>query len=158
MCVLSDTTLTQRIRELIQEPDLTLINPASIDIRIGKYLKYEHESTWDLALQGPYILQPKEFVLVSTYEHLLVPLDCCMELKLKSTSARLGFDHSQAFHFDPGWSGIGTMEIQNENRLQSLTLTYGQRFAQIIYHKLDTPVTNPYKGKYQNATSVEAAK
>lgn len=158
MCVLSDTTLRNRIHELILEPDLSLINPASIDIRIGQYLKYEHESTHDLLNDGPYLLQPKEFVLVSTYEHLLVPLDCCMELKLKSTSARLGFDHSQAFHFDPGWSGIGTMEIQNENRLQSLTLTYGQRFAQIIYHKLDVPCTTPYQGKYQGASSVEAAK
>jgi len=158
MCILSDQTLHERIHELILDPDTSLINPASIDIRIGQFLKYEHESTWDLREQGPYLLQPKEFVLVSTYEHLMVPNDLCMELKLKSTSARLGFDHSVAFHFDPGWSGIGTMEIHNMNRLQTLTLEYGQRFAQIIYHKLDRPVLNPYQGRYQHATSVEAAK
>lgn len=158
MCVLSDTTLRQRIHELIPNPDPLLINPASIDIRVGQYLKYEHESTWDLMTQGPYILQPKEFVLCSTLEHLMVPNDLAMELKLKSSMARLGFDHSLAFWFDPGWSGIGTMEIHNMNRLQSLTLTHGMRFAQCIYHKLDVPATNPYKGKYQNASSVEAAK
>lgn len=158
MCVLSDTTLRQRIHELILQPDSTLINPASIDIRVGQYLKYEHESTWDLLVQGPYILQPKEFVLVSTLEHLMVPNDLAMELKLKSSMARLGFDHSLAFWFDPGWSGIGTMEIHNMNRLQSLTLTYGVRFAQCIYHMLDQPVTNAYQGRYQNATNVEAAK
>lgn len=158
MCVLSDTTLHKRIHELILEPDITLVNPASIDIRIGQYLKYEHESTWDLIEQGPYLLQPKEFVLVSTLEHLLVPADLVMELKLKSTTARSGFDHSLAFHFDPGWSGIGTMEIHNMNRLQSLTLEYGKRFAQIIYHTLDVPCTTLYNGRYQNATSVEAAK
>lgn len=158
MCVLSDTTLRNRIHELIKDPDPSLINPASIDIRIGRHLKYEHESTWDLSTQGPYTLQPKEFVLVSTYEYLMVPDDLAMELKLKSSMARQGFDHSLAFWFDPGWSGIGTMEVHNMNRLQPLTLTYGTRFAQCIYHKLDHPVTNAYQGRYQNATSVEAAK
>lgn len=88
----------------------------------------------------------------------MVPNDLAMELKLKSSRAREGFDHSLAFWFDPGWSGVGTMEIHNMNRLQSLTLTYGMRFAQCIYHKLDVPVTTAYQGRYQNATSVEAAK
>lgn len=158
MCILSDTTLRQRIHELITEPDLELVNPASIDIRIGRHLKYEHDSTWDLVEDGPYLLQPKEFVLVGTYEHLLVPKDLVVELKLKSSRAREGFDHSMAFHFDPGWSGIGTMEIHNMNRLATLTLTYGMRFAQCIYHKLDVPCIATYQGRYQNATSVEAAK
>lgn len=88
----------------------------------------------------------------------MVPNDLAVELKLKSSRAREGFDHSLAFWFDPGWDGIGTLEIHNMNRLQTLTLEYGMRFAQIIVHKLDVPVTNPYAGRYQNATSVEAAK
>lgn len=157
MCILSDTTLRQRIHELIKEPDMGLINPASIDIRIGAQLKYEDDSTYDLT-KGPYLLQPKEFVLVSTYEHLMVPNDLVIELKLKSSRARQGFDHSLAFHFDPGWDGYGTLEVHNMNRYRSLTLEYGLRFAQIIVHTLDVPCTSPYQGRYQGATSVESVK
>lgn len=158
MCVLSDATLHERLHELIKEPDHALVNPASVDIRIGQFLKYEQDSQWDLVTDGPYIMAPKEFVLVSTYEHLMVPRDLVIELKLKSSRAREGFDHSMAFHFDPGWDGIGTLEVHNMNRYASLELSYGLRFAQLIVHKLDRPVVSAYDGRYQHATSVEAAK
>lgn len=158
MCVLSDYSLHERLHELILVPDHKLVNPASVDIRIGQFLKFENETTWDLIEQGPYQLAPKEFVLVGTYEHLLVPVDLAVELKLKSSRAREGFDHSLAFWFDPGWSGVGTMEIHNMNRLKNLEVSYGLRFAQIIVHKLDKPALYPYDGRYQNAKTVEAAK
>lgn len=160
MSVLSDGTLHERLHELVREPerDYRLINPASVDIRIGQHLKYEEESQWDLIAQGPYTLQPKEFVLVSTLEWLMVPDDLVIELKLKSSRAREGFNHSLAFHFDPGWSGIGTMEIHNMKRFTPLHIYHGMPFAQIIVHQLDKPAIHPYQGKYQNATSVEAAK
>lgn len=157
MCILSDRTLHARIHEFIRDPDLALINPASIDIRIGSDLKYEDDTIFNLKL-APYRLEPKEFVLVSTYEYIMVPLDCAVELKLKSTRARQGFDHSLAFWIDPGWQGILTMEIHNSNRLKALELVYGMRFAQIIVHKLDRPVLQPYTGRYQNAGGVEAPK
>lgn len=158
MTVLCDFTLHERLHELILEPDHSLVNPASVDIRIGRYVKREWGQQWDLAQDGPYRLGPGEFLLASTYEHLLVPRDLAVELKLKSSRAREGFNHSLAFWFDPGWSGIGTMEISNLNRAKTLVLEYGMRFAQIIVHKLDQPVLKPYDGRYQNATSVEAAK
>lgn len=160
MCVLSDYTLRKRLHELFTDSTAQqeFVNPASVDIRIGQWLKYENETQYDLLADGPYTLAPKEFVLVSTYEHLMVPKDLAVELKLKSSRAREGFDHSLAFWFDPGWDGIGTMEIENKNRLKPLVLEYGMRFAQIIVHKLDVPVLKPYQGRYQNASSVEAAK
>lgn len=160
MCILSDTTLHERLYQFFADAEgqREFVNPASVDIRIGQHLEYEDGVVWDLIKQGPYTMAPKEFVLASTYEHIMVPIDCVVELKLKSTLARKGFDHSLAFHVDPGWDGILTMEIHNMNRLRPLTLEYGQRFAQIIVYKLDKPAANPYSGRYQNATSVETAK
>lgn len=158
MCILSDTTLHERLHEFIKEPDHTMVNPASIDIRIGQTLQFEDDSIWNFGEHGPYTLVPKEFVLVATYEYIMVPLDCAVELKLKSSRARQGFDHSLAFWIDPGWSGVLTMEVTNNNRLKNLILEYSWRFAQIIVHKLDRPVAQPYSGRYQGATSVEAAK
>ena len=159
MCVLSDSTLHSRLAELFlnHTEQHQFVNPASVDIRIGANLKYSDESQWDLTKE-PYIMMPKEFVLISTYEHIMVPVDCAVELKLKSSRAREGFDHSLAFWVDPGWDGILTMEVHNMNQHRMLKVEYGMRFAQIIVHKLDKPVEVAYNGRYQHANSVEAAK
>lgn len=160
MCVLSDDSLRELFPQIFlreSEREYSHINPASIDIRIGTSLQFEDDSKYDLLRHGPYKLQPKEFVLVSTYEHITIPSGYAAHLFLKSTRARQGFDHSLAFWIDPGWSGYLTMEVVNNNRLKSLELQCGARFAQLIIEQLDKPAT-PYKGRYQGATSVETAK
>jgi dCTP deaminase len=159
--ILSDVTLRAMLPQLIQRPDPELVNPASIDIRIGKRILGESQSGMDreiTVIDEPYLLDPGEFVLVPTMEWLMVPNGFAMELRLKSSSARRGYDHSLAFWFDPGWSGIGTMEIRNVTRMQRLPLKWGQRFAQIIVHKLDRDAEHPYQGRYQGAAGVEPAK
>lgn len=160
MCVLSDKSLNEIYTQLFprtQDHDRSLINPASIDIRIGETLQFEDESIYDLKRNSPYILSPHEFVLVAVYEHIYVPPQYAVELKLKSSRAREGFNHSLAFWVDPGWDGILTMEVMNVNNYSDLKLDYGMKFAQIIVHKLDQPAT-PYTGRYQHATSVEVSK
>lgn len=166
MCVLSDTTiLAMGLENFVQPADPELLNPASIDIRIGKQLMWMSPAAgrsgkWqkiELKEGSAYWLNPGELVLVETYEKLLVPDGHAMEMKLKSSIARQGYDHSLAFWFDPGWEGIGTMEISNHMDYV-LPLEYGMRFAQIIYHRLTEPATHPYEGRYQHATGVESAK
>lgn len=165
MSVLSDGTLRTMLPRLIKEPDYGLVNPASIDIRIGRDIMLEtthgfHKvdiSRYDTEERGWWV-RPGEFLLVSTYEHLMVPNGFAVELKMKSTLARRGWNHSLAFWFDPGWDGIGTMEIQNVTRLQELKLWCGMRFGQIIVHTLDKPAERPYEGRYNRALGVEAAK
>jgi dCTP deaminase len=81
-----------------------------------------------------------------------------VDLRLKSSTARMGWNHSLAFWVDPGWSGVLTMEVQNISK-GPLRLTYGQRFAQIIVHELSSLTgEHSYQGRYQGATTVEAAK
>jgi len=162
--ILSDGTLRRMLHQFITEDaDSTLINPASIDIRIGRRLLYEDGDAWtQIELvkyrEGCYQLQPGEFVLVETLERLTVPNGYAIELKLKSSRAREGYNHSMAFWFDPGWDGIGTMEIHNVSRVRTLPLFTGLRFAQIIIHQLDAPAVTPYQGRYHNAIRVEASK
>lgn len=162
--ILCDKSLKKIIREIIQEPDFTLINPASIDIRIGKsilldsfYDLEKHDLTKTVE-SDPFLLPPGTFALVSTYEHITVPNGYAIELKLKSSRAREGFNHSLAFWVDPGWSGILTMEIQNLRQYKHLPIWYKMRFAQIIVHKLDDLSEIPYKGKYNKAKDVEESK
>lgn len=160
---MSDHTLKAMDPHLLWPWDEALVNPASIDIRIGHNALAEHHIfhddlvPFDIEQNGEIVVPPLGFVLIETYEELRVPDWCAVELRLKSSMARLGWNHSLAFWFDPGWHGVGTMEIFNQRRVP-LTLKYMQRFAQVIVHRLDGPCDNPYRGRYQNALSVEAAK
>jgi dUTPase len=92
---------------------------------------------WPLESFRPFKLWPGAFVLVETYEHITIPNGYCAELKLKSSMARQGFNHSLAFWVDPGWSGILTMEVMNATQYHLLELKCGERFAQLIIHRLD---------------------
>ena len=161
MTILCDRDLKLLMQDgLIQNPDYSLVNPASIDIRLGAkvYRELGHGDFQALRIDDGLVVAPGEFVLISTYEYICVPNGYAMDLRLKSSTARLGWDHSLAFWVDPGWKGVLTMEIRNVLRYNSLTLTPGMRFAQAIVHMLSGPSDIPYQGRYQFATSVEAAK
>lgn len=136
------------------------VNPASIDIHVGQDLWRESLSGFamrSMPLEG-HKFAPGEFALVATHESFQVPDNYALELRLRSTSARQGWDHSLAFWVDPGWNGVLTMEVKNITRFQYLTLTGYQRFAQIIVHKLSGRADKPYRGKYNNANLSSLAK
>lgn len=154
-----------KLGPLLLDPfDPALVNPASIDIRVGLDLQYhDRHRGWVLMPLGhyheysPYHMNPGEFFLVSTLERIQVPIEYALDLRLKSSRAREGYNHSLAFWFDPGWAGIGTMELTNIGN-RSLPLYPGLRIAQVIIHLLDAPCSKPYRGKYQGAGGAEVAK
>ena len=162
--ILCDSSLRRMLPQLVREPDYSLVNPASVDIRVGAELMREtgadaEKIGWSrVLLQNVYFLDPGELVLVSTEEHLMVPNGYAMEIRLKSTAAREGYDQALAAWFDPGWSGVGTLEIRNGRRYRPLPLYRGLLIAQFVIHKLDGLSENVYDGKYNHATTVEAAK
>lgn len=160
--ILSDGSLLKLLPQLVRDPDVLLINPASVDIRVGRTVKlevgYRSFHDYDLGVSGSVDLLPGHFALVSTFEHVTVPNGYAVELKLKSSRAREGYDHSLAFWVDSGWDGILTMEVKNVTRFQVLPLALGMRFGQMIVHQLDQPALNPYRGRYHGATGVEESK
>jgi dCTP deaminase len=158
MTILCDTDLDALARAgLIEEYDPAFLNPASIDIRIGRSVIMEECQPIQISSYG-LVVMPGEWLLVETYESFNVPNGYAMDLRLKSSIARQGWNHSLAFWVDPGWRGRLTMEIQNIRRGRPLNLMVGQRFGQIIVHKLSGPAAKPYQGKYNNATGVEGPK
>jgi dCTP deaminase len=168
MTILCDRDLMALMRDgLIEDPDYALINPASIDIRVGHNVILEDDSDklansgmnrkQTLPSDGMYVW-PGQLVLVDTFETFNVPNGYAMDLRLKSSTARRGWNHSLAFWADPGFRGKLTMEINNSLKRGPLMLVPGQRFAQIIVHKLSGLSASPYAGRYQDATTVEAAK
>lgn len=149
---------------LVEPYDESLVNPASIDIRIGLNIIREVRGGWkdyyigDSTRESPIIINPGEFILVETLEKLIVPNGYAVECRLKSSLARSGLDHLLAFWFDPGWKGVGTLELRNVTNSKEVYLWYGRPIVQIIVHRLSGDAEKPYEGRYQNATKVELSK
>ena len=162
--VLSDRSIKEEIaqgRILIEPLDPDCIQPASVDIHLDKKLlifktwrypfyidvKQNMEDLTELTEIGedqPFFLQPGEFVLASTLEHITLPDDIVGRLEGKSSLGRMGLlIHSTAGYVDPGWKGHLTLELSNVAKLP-VTLYYKMRIGQISFLRLTSAVEKPY--------------
>jgi deoxycytidine triphosphate deaminase len=105
---------------------------------------------YDLTLGEDVYLTPESpFCLSFTSEHLNVPNDWYLELKNKSTLARLGIDATGNTIIDNGYKGYITLEIESKNRYRAIKLEKGMPIVKIVAHT--TPLfCKPYDGKYQD--------
>ncbi len=164
MTVLSDFDLKAAMAAGMQlvwpEPQGSQIQPASIDLRLGDYLRVfpkGRSAAVDVRLPTPdltevepleddvpYWLHPGEFVLGVTYETVSVPPILVAELKGKSSTGRLGLMiHATAGLIDPGWKGPLTMELSNVGPV-SISLYKGMWIGQIVFQQLYSPADRPY--------------
>jgi dCTP deaminase len=66
-----------------------------------------------------YCLEPQEFVLALTYEHIYMPRNLIAMVEGRSTYARVGLSmHQTAPWIQPGWDGHITLEIRNSGPLR----------------------------------------
>jgi dCTP deaminase len=145
---------------LIDPFDEELLNPSSIDVRIGisamvdtkhgftDYPNFKYHTKND-----PYYILPNDCILVGTLERINLPIFYAAELKLKSSRAREGLNHALAGWIDNGYRGIITLELKNNSIMRSVPIYPGLRIGQLIIMNTTTPET-PYNGKYQDASSV----
>lgn len=97
-------------------------------------------------------LEPGAAVLAECMEYIEVPADCTVRIMCKSTYARC-FIHLNTTPADPGWKGVLTVEIKNDNVLP-VKLHVGQGIGQVIFEELTSPADRPYDGSYQGQTGV----
>jgi deoxycytidine triphosphate deaminase len=160
--VLGDLSLWKLLNDLVRDPDPDpdMVNPASIDVRVGREMLVEvgpgQFKAVDLTV-GPGELQPGDFALVPTLEWLTVPNGYAVELKLSSAGAGLGFDLSMGTWLEPGWCGVPTMEIRNATRHTALRLECGMRIAQLIVHQLDQPAVRLHRERSGEVRPAEGA-
>lgn len=151
--------------------DPSLINPASIDVRLGDTAVVEHLIDgepqwldWDLnqySEENPYWLQPKEFILLSTLEVFDVPVNLVGEFRLTSTRGRQGYNNCLAVFVDPGYHGsVLTLEVINECRYTQRPLYPGMIIGQIFLKTCDSIPERSYRvtGRYNNCLQVAAAR
>lgn len=156
MTVLVDYQIKSLCEQGLVNPyDESLINPSSLDIRLGNSLIVDDEIT-DIShhtRNNPYILEPNEFVLAETLEYLTVPSNIAIELKLKSSRAREGLSHALAGWVDNGFYGVLTLELKNYSTRKPVFIYPTLRIGQLIIHSTEQPTT-PYQGKYSGFNTV----
>jgi dCTP deaminase len=162
-------------------PDFdTQLGACSIDLRLGDTFRvFEHSripyidpkktilstnlmKEIVIAKGESFILQPGEFVLASTIEHLTLPDDLLARLEGRSSLGRIGIVvHSTASVFEPGWRGVIVMELGNLGRMP-VALYPGMRVCALTFEELSSPALVPYykkkSAKYAGQTSPVASK
>ncbi len=161
--VLSDGTIRElvddgRIRIDPWDPDL--VQPASVDLRLGDSFRVFHNHrTTAIDLRRPptnlteeviageddgFVIHPGEFCLGRTLEWVELPDDIVARIEGKSSLGRLGLIvHATAGFVDPGWRGTLTLELNNLTRVP-IKLYPGLLIAQLSFMTLDRAAERPY--------------
>jgi dCTP deaminase len=146
-----------------------LINPASLDVRLGDHIMIELRGQQDLhpadiinhTKENPYLLYPDEFILAQTLEVFNIPDNLSGQFALKSSLARSGFEHLLAGWIDPGFNNsVLTLELKNARKHQPLPLWPGMRIGQIIFMQMASTPDVSYRdsGRYNNDLTVTQCK
>jgi dCTP deaminase len=146
-----------------------LINPASLDVRLGSHLMIEVADTKDFinvdishrTEKNPYRLMPGEFCLAETEEIFNIPDSLSAQFALKSSRAREGYENLLGCWIDPGYSGSRlTLELVNARRHWDLPLYPGMKIGQIVFFKMSSIPLNSYSkvGRYNGDLKVSASK
>jgi len=161
--VLSDGTILRLVEEdriRIDPWDPALVQPASVDLRLGDSFRVFHNHrTAAIDLRDPpanlteevvvgageeFVIHPGEFCLGRTLEWVELPDDVVARIEGKSSLGRLGLIvHATAGFCDPGWKGTLTLELNNLTRIP-IKLAPGLLIAQLSFMSLDAPALRPY--------------
>jgi len=161
--VLSDGTIRRLVEDgriRIDPWDESLVQPASVDLRLGDSFRVFHNHrasaidlrdppqnlTEEVKVTGdePFVIHPGEFALGRTMEWVELPDDIVARIEGKSSLGRLGLIvHATAGFCDPGWKGTLTLELANLTRVP-IRLYHGLAIAQLSFMALDAPAERPY--------------
>lgn len=167
MAVLADWEIKARCvgSEMVVPFDAELLNPASLDLRLGNHLMVESIYSTELVRidisdkteDEPFMLQSGEFCLAETLELFNLPDDISAQFVLKSSRAREGYNHLLAGWCDPGWANSRlTLELKNERLHHVLPIFPGLKIGQMVFHVMSNTPLKSYAvtGHYNNHATV----
>lgn len=165
--VLSDRYIKKALESgrivITPTPDYaTQLGSCSVDLRLGNVFRvfehskkpyidpmhkdYSNDITSEIIVKegGQFIMQPGDFVLAVTIEHVKIASDLMGRLEGRSSLGRLGIVvHSTASTFDPGWDGKPVLELGNLGRM-AVALTVGMRICSMGFEELTSAADVPY--------------
>ena len=154
--------IPRRCLPMVEPFDPSLVNPASLDIRVGKTAKLRTSDGYlDIDLSEYSEANPFRFVsgdrlLVASLEKFCLPNFLCAQFKLKSSRGREWYGHQLAGFADPGWChSCLTMELTNDD-LAPLPIFQGLRIGQMVFSLTLAPPDNDYsvRGRYNHHKTV----
>lgn len=170
--ILPDFAITKLCLEGMVEPfDKSLVNPASIDVRLGNKIMVEDEwkpemvpinlNEFEVDEDTPFMLSPGQFILAETIETFNLPDTIAAQFVLKSSRAREGIQHLLAGYCDPGWFGSKlTMELKNIRELHEVAIWPGMKIGQMVFQRMECAPFSSYAvtGRYNQDQEVTASK
>lgn len=160
-----------RNKGMVTPFDQSLVNPASLDVRLGSRIRIESATTTELILldlekegwteRTPYLLRPGQFILAETIETFNIPNDVAAQFVLKSSRAREGIEHLLAGFADPGFHGsVLTLELHNSRQLHPVPIWPGMKIGQLVFYQMsqEPQVSYAIKGHYNNDKLVTGSK
>ncbi len=144
------------------------LDSCMIDLHLGHHFRvFKHSSYPYIDLKGavdtdklmkeiilkkdePFIMQPRDFALVTTIETLELQDDIVGRVEGRSSLGRLGIIvHGTASVFHPGWIGKPTLELGNLG-VMPVALYPGMRICAFTFEELSSPAEVPYRMKKNN--------
>lgn len=156
--------------------DLDLVQPASLDVRLGEGLlrgvipdgaypinATRRDAHFESCKVDECLILQGSFYLATTLETVRIPNNIVGELMGKSSIGRLGLSiHVTAGLIDPGFCGQITLEIVNSNP-HPVQLEVGIPIAQIVFTRMSDAAKRPYgdpsrSSRYQGQGGATAPK
>ena len=170
--ILSDKSIKSYLKSgTLCSSDITKdsIQPASLDITIGDefsiiknvpnggVISFDTPVEYSTVKRPSYLLLPKQFVLATTQEYIMLPDNITAFVEGRSSIGRLGLFIQNAGWVDPGFEGQITLELFNASDW-AIDIKAGTRVGQLVFARMDHSAKNPYKGKYQGQTGTTGSK
>lgn len=180
--ILADVTIRELIASgrLVVEPfDAALVQPASIDVRLGHQFRVMRNTrathidpmepadglteVVDVPDGDRFVLHPGEFALGHTAETFVFPTDVVGVVNGKSSLGRHGLlVHATAGYVDCGFRGTVVLELSNVNTIP-IILRPGMKVAQIVFQRMDRPAERGYghpelNSKYQGQVGAQGSR
>lgn len=150
-------------RGMVTPFDAALVNPASIDLRLGGDFRRWIGDGWGQQVSAPnggtIEMDPGEFLLCCSLETVCVPAEACAALFSKSSTGRRGIEHLHAGWIDPGFNGQLTWELKNVTPSTAKLIVGAPLMQMVLYGLTATPLrTYAQTGRYQHQTGATPAR
>jgi dCTP deaminase len=135
---------------LIEPFDSEQVQGASYDLRVGdKGATTSTKKVVNIKSDGYLLLEPGDFAVVTVLEEIRLGSQYVGRFGLRSKFSRKGLIATTGPQIDPGYHGRLIIGITNltPNRI---SLSRGDDFVTVEFHKLAEASTKPYTGAYQD--------
>ena len=130
------------------------IQAATYDLRIGdQAVTTSSKEVRNLREKGFVVFEPGDFGFVTTLEVIKLSAEYAGRFGLRSSFARKGLSATTGPQIDPGFHGRLIIGLTNLTP-NPITLSHGDDFVSIEFHKLPQPAQKPYSGPNQDVTGL----